>query len=306
MKPLEGITSGSITVTGKATPLKSLARLVAYVVAGGLLFSTPAHAALLVRYTFDEATNGATNALNTGGSLGSAADGVFSGNATRTTSTPGGSTPAALDLNPNGGNDDTAATAGDVNGLDTLTAITVTTWFNVQSNRGLSYYVIGNDIGTTGNYGWQFFYVPVSGDASVMTLGLAIADVGHTEKNATANVSAPVNNWVFLATTWTGSAVQFYAGTPTSATSQVGTSVALSQIMGNNTLPMRVGANATGGADRIPDAFMDDFRVYNTALTLADLQTIQNENLPEPSSALLLLGLGGALTLVRARRDGGR
>jgi len=81
----------------------------------------------LVRYTFDEASIGTTNALNVGGSLGSSADGIFNtaslGTATRTTNTPKGPIVAALSLNApvnNQASNDFVGPSGDLNGLDTL------------------------------------------------------------------------------------------------------------------------------------------------------------------------------------------
>jgi Concanavalin A-like lectin/glucanases superfamily/PEP-CTERM motif len=271
-----------------------------------LAMAAQAQATLLVRYTFDEAISGTTTALNNGGSAGSAANGVFSGNATRTSSTPVGPSTASLNLNPNGGNDDTVGPSGDVNALDALSAMTVSTWINVQGDRSLPFYALASDlhiVPSVAIQGWEFYYTPV-GNANVMQLGL---QVDATGKDATASVTAPNNSWVFIAAAWDQASgqVKFYSGTPTTPVAQVGTTLTgLTTTMTDNTGLLRVGANETPtGNDRTPNAFMDDFRVYNTALSLGELQGVWFEMVvPEPST-ILLLAVGGTLVWRRRRRS---
>jgi hypothetical protein len=255
-----------------------------------LLWAAPVQAAKLVHYTFDEAASGTTTAVNFG-TLGSSANGSFSGSATRTSNTAGGL--GALNLNPNGGNNDLVGPLVDLNSLDQLSAMTVTTWVNVQGNLSLPYYALASDM-SAGNQGWELYYTPVGGDATVMKLGW---QVNATFVDATANVTAN-NSWLFIAATWDGSTTKFYSGPLNGSVSQVGSSLALSATMGDNANDMRVGANPNATNDRTPNAFMDDFRVYNAALTLTELQGAL-DSVPEPST-VALLGVG-ALLLWRRR-----
>ena len=266
-----------------------------------LCTAASSQAAMLVRYGFDEASSGTTTALNAG-TLDGPADGAFNGNATRTSNTAGGL--GALNLNPNGGNDDFVGPSADVDGLDQLSAMTITTWINVQGNRSLPFYVLGSDVRNDGFAGWELYYTPVGGDASVMKLGFQVGGTptpgNFAFVDATANVSAN-NTWVFAGVTWDGSNVKFYSGPLNGSVSQVGSTLALSQAMGTNAVAMRVGANPLSANDRTPNAFMDDFRVYNTALTITELQGAL-DSVPEATS-IVLLGASGLLLLVRRKHS---
>jgi hypothetical protein len=97
----------------------------------GLVLASADAATMLLRYDFDEASSGTTNALDVSG-YGTAAPGMFIGSATRTSNTPGGASLGALDLMTGDVNDDYVS-GGDADKLDQLSAMTLTAWVNLRT-----------------------------------------------------------------------------------------------------------------------------------------------------------------------------
>ena len=261
------------------------------VVALAAVLARPAPATLLVRYTFDEAASGTTDALNIGGSV-AGANGQFHGSSTRTTDTPNNFSPAAMAVNPNGGPPyDYVGPSGDLAGLDKLSALTVTMWLKVQAPTvNVFHPLVADIIGGASSAGWMLYYTHDAGDTA-QTLGVEVDGI-------TASADTVVHAtgvWVFVAATWNGTNVTFYTGSPTSAASQLGVSQSL--LLSNttdNAVAMRVGSYTDGSTG--PDALIDDVRVYDSVLDLSalDVVRLQDLQIPEPSSLLLLL-VGGVV-----------
>ena len=136
----------------------------------------------------------------------------------------------------------------------------------------------------------MLYYTHDAGDTA-QTLGVEVDGI-------TASADTVVHAtgvWVFVAATWNGTNVTFYTGSPTSAASQLGVSQSL--LLSNttdNAVAMRVGSYTDGSTG--PDALIDDVRVYDSVLDLSalDVVRLQDLQIPEPSSLLLLL-VGGVV-----------
>ena len=190
------------------------------------------------------------------------------------------------------------STAGDVDGLDGLSAFTVTGFFRTDGTAA-----IGNaarlfsklDAGQPGGYqllsdfsgrlDFQVFDSAISG-----TFG-ASSDVVYTE----------TQEYVFFALTYNasgdGSDVTFYKGTTTTPVTLAGGGRVndITTIPGS-TAPLLVG-NRLDGA-RPFDGFIDEFRIYGSALNAAQIEAIRVSAIPEPTS-LAAAGLIGGLLLRR-------
>ena len=283
-----------------------------------LIAATNSRAALVLQYGFDEPSG---DALDTG--VGIPANGQFFDGATRSNNTPGG-IGQSLDLT----NDDPNALVrdGDADKLDGLTQLTVSTWINVSAypgdagpgitNSGNKRLVSKQD---SGGGGFTFNLNSAVNDgtagANDFKVGLFIGDeggVGFTSGTSTADVDANTisaqNHWVFLAVTYDGTSAtdntRFYIGDANTPVTQLGQTLTLGQTtIASGSARVGVGFTdaAASGFDFSVDGYQDDVRVYNTALSLADLNAARLAALvPEPSS-LLLMSFAVGLLVPRRR-----
>ena len=253
----------------------------------------------LVQYTFDEASSGNTNAINQG-SLGSAGDGVFSGNATRTASTPGSFSTAAMDSPGLAG--DHVATAGDLDGVDGLSTITISTWANIQS-PATAYDRLTSDNGD-GSNGWSIFIAGSSTNYLAFNVDAGTSSIWDAASTEGIDMNL---NWVYTAITWDQSAAElkYYTGTEAGAVTQLGTTIDTTGwgVPSDNTGPLLLGAGYVD-LDRNPTILMDDYRIYGSVLGLSELETIRQSNLvPEPSAIVIFMtGLLGLLCYAWRKR----
>lgn len=268
--------------------------LASMMVAGSLgLLASPdsADAAMLVRYTFDEASSGTTTALNSG-TLGAAANGTFNNSATRTASTPGSASLGALDVSASGNN--YIAASGDIAALDTPSALTLTIWVNMRSAPTTDDTLIADRDGT--GAGWFLGVRNISGNDFRLRFSTDV-----TAPVSTVTTSANLT-WRFVAVVFdsTANLASFYTGSENAAVTQLGSTIPITANPADNATALQVGAHPAV-ATLTPPAWLDDARVYDTVLTSAQLDAIRLENIPEPAS-LALLGLGGGSALFLARR----
>lgn len=250
----------------------------------------------LLHYTFDEASG---PALDSGS--GDAANGTFSGSATRTTDTPGALPGRALSIA--GGTTD-YVTSGDANKLDQLQQFTLTTWINLRGGPA-QFDRLLSDHDATG--GWDLFIENPSGGGGLSAGSFALSLTVDTGTGAnSANLSAD-NEWLFIAVTYDGTLtennVRFYAGDVSTGVATAGDPKTMNKgTTDANNADFRIGATARTASDRTPVADFDDVRVYGDVLTPAELESIRLANVPEPTSALMALSGAGLAMLARRGR----
>jgi hypothetical protein len=265
-------------------------------------------AAPLLRYTFDEASG---NALDTGDAP--ASDGVLNGGAVRSSNTPGGfgssidfrtETPYAHVL------------SGDADKLDGLSAITLTTWLNVETYTSGNHRLAAKQAGGAfGGFNWSMNATPNDGPVGPDNFRLAMFAGNNVSSGAgdfgaafsTADVDA-ANKWVMLAVTYDNSLAAgnttFYIGGVNSPMTQLGGAVTLPQL----TIEGGGARFGVGFTDAAPTAntsvlgYQDDVRVYGSALSLAELEAVRLAGVvPEPT-ALALASVAAIALCCRRRR----
>ncbi len=269
--------------------LPSLKHVALSLVAGGLMLSTASAQTLLLRYTFDESSGDAVNHGSAGGS------GVFTGGATRTSSTPSGSGFAA-DISGSG----QYVAGGNLSALDGLSSFTLTGWMNLQANPAHGARIMTKQEAWDGASSPGFSFAinnPTAGtiSSSNFQLNLALGGEGGFSFNTSgANLDA-ANQWVFVAVTYDGTAatnnVTFYHGSQTNGAALLGTSG--SSAAGTTlatSVEFMVGSTGASAGAASPPAWYDDIRVYSGVLNQAQLEDVRLAAIPEPSTYAAIFG----------------
>ncbi len=263
-------------------------------------FSTSSFGSLLVHYTFDEPSGPAINH----GTLGASADGSFNGAATRSSNTPNGQ---GYSLNTNGGAPGDYVTAGTPPEVAAIgNQFTLVAWINLQADPSDGDGIIS--IGSHGSgFSWQIEKAS-TGNISAKEFRMDIhANYGGSLYSNDITVG-DIDKWLFVAVTykwnpWPTSRldVVHYLGDLDTPVAEWGTGThsSLGGVRSSNT-DLRVGATTRQTYWDGPDAFIDDVRIYNEALTLEQIEAIRLSVVPEPTS-MALAGISCAL-LVRRRR----
>ena len=103
---------------------------------------------------------------------------------------------------------------------------------------------------------------------------------GGTQSLFTPNNTAPLNQWTFVAVVFTRGSQNVYLGNTTTAVS-VGASGTDTQQLTTNTLKMQIGDDQDfNGGTRRWNGLIDDIRVYDYALTQAEVDTIRTSSSP--------------------------
>jgi hypothetical protein len=241
----------------------------------------------LLRYGFDESGPSTFPALDGGSAPG--APGTFVGAATRTANTPGGASAGALDLSAGNG----YVTAGDAGKLDHLGAITVSAWINLRAAPSDQAVLMSDDpfYGTApvGNGGWELRIAkPFTNSDPISASNFAIQFQVYQDMGSFANGQAITssalnadNQWLFVAATFdSGNTVRLYAGTSASSASLVGQGI-FAYSLGDNAAPFEIGASALNNNPNQtpPPAWIDDVRVYGSALGAAQVDQVRREGL---------------------------
>jgi hypothetical protein len=243
----------------------------------------------LLRYTFDE---GSGQALDSG--TAPLTPGDLLGGATRSTDTPGGFSPFAVDFT----NETPYAHVleGDASDLDGLGQLTLTTWLKVNTytagNNRLS--AKQNGGANFDGFSWNMNATPNSGTVGPdnFRLGLFLGgSAGFASVFSNDDVGAV--EWTFLAVTYDSAsgAVNFYSGGVNTPVTQVGTTLtANAGVIDALTARYGVGfTDAAATANTSVIGLQDDVRVYGAALDVTSLDAVRLQNVPEPSSAAILL-----------------
>ena len=241
----------------------------------------------VLHYTFDEV---AGDAIDLG--IEPSANGALQPNAMRTSNTPGGFSPFALDLSAPG--IESWVTGGDAAKVDTLTSFTFTTWLNLQ---GLNEDQDGNGnvrllakqaAAPFNGFSWNLNN-PLDGERGTDNFRLGMF-VGGVEAfgfgQSTESLDAD-DRWVFLAATYDGTEefdnLNFYVGDEMAEVSLLG--LPLSIFAGpvlSTTGEATVNIGATDAAPEVDFAangYQDDVRIYNQVLSESQLDAIRLENL---------------------------
>ena len=206
--------------------------------------ASPAPSGLVAAFGFD-AGSGTTVADQSGaGNNGTAANTAWAAS---------GKYGKALQFNST----NSLVTVPDAASLHLTTGMTLEAWVNpstVNANwRDVIYK--GND---------NYYLEATSSNASKPDAGLI---AGGTYGDAYGTAALPANTWSFLAETYDGSTLRLYVnGT------QVG-SVAHTGSIATSTNPLQIGGDSIYGQHFV--GLIDEVRVYNTALTAAQIQTDQ-------------------------------
>ncbi len=244
----------------------------------------------VLHWTFDEASSGDTNALDSG--QAPANDGLFLGGATRTANTPNNASLGAADLMVG---TDAYLQATDTTGLETAAGLTAPHRHGLgqlpgrpcrqRSHRG----VAGR--GTANFDGFSFnVNAPASEPDDEYTAddfrlamfigGQDLFDFGQS----TADVEDLGGEWIFVATTYDIFALEtlfFYTGTVADEVTQLGDSFELlSGPIAATGVNFYAGkTDGADGANTSLEGFLDDLRVYDRALTLEELEAVRLENI---------------------------
>lgn len=243
-----------------------------------LLATASTNAALVSEFNFDADSVGGST-VSDGGPGNN--DGFLVGNA-EIISVAGRGNVLKLD----GSND--FSDHGDSASLDIAGPLTLMAWINRSgdSPSGSTGTIIGKEQASSTGYTLE---VRDNND-SVRMIGFGLSPVSLD------NVGTITDDvWTHVAGTWDGSTYSIYLD-GVLAGSVAGSG---SILLGND--PLRLGQSAASGATN--NGFfglIDDARIYNNALSAAEIFNIANPTVPEPTTAALaMLGLGG---LVMRRR----
>lgn len=203
--------------------------------------------------------------------------------------TPAGFSCGALDTTASGSN--YLTTGADVNKIDALPAMTVTFWLNLRANPQNYDCIMSDNPGLAsappaGTGGWDVHIEGSGGSptADNFKMSFMVCQSSGSVINCNGSGSAAINadhKWVFVAVTYDASRIQrYYVGSETVPAAQSGSTFIFSFPLLDNSTEFRVASDtAAPSVDRTPPAYIDDVRIYNTALTLAQINAIRVENL---------------------------
>ena len=271
----------------------------------------------LLRYLFDEAGSGTATAVDSGAAP--AANGTFAGAATRTANTPQSASTGALDLTAGQG----YVSGGYASKLEGLGALTLTAWIDLRSAPADQSVLMSDNpyyaTAPAGNGGWELRITkPFSNSNPLSAANFALAFQVYQDEGSSANSQAATsaalnaaNRWIFVAVTYDANhLMNYYVGDPANAVANAG-SAGYNYGLASNSAPFEIGATAFDqNTNHTPPAWLDDVRVYGSALSAGQVDGIRREDLgrgvlandidPQglPLTAALVAGPShGALTL---------
>ena len=161
-----------------------------------------------------------------------------------------------------------AADFGDIDALDGLSAMTMTAWIKSSAVEAGGAVGSGRILAKRSGSGFELYYHNPDNALEFVADG-----AGNTVFNGGGSIA--VDQWVFLAVTWTGGTATFYTGDGTTLSAgQVDTGTA--QTLQATTASLLLGNNAAG--DRLYQGLIDNVRIYKTVKDAASLQTIMQYN----------------------------
>jgi hypothetical protein len=149
----------------------------------------------------------------------------------------------------------------------TVSAMTVCGWVRASNVTDLAF-VIGNVI-FLGDSPWMIYI-------SSSHATFAVQDEASASKSVTNSSTLSTNTTYFIAGVWDGSYVRIYTATEAGDVSEDGTATACSSMHKANTPALWMGG--VGTSWYLP-GYMDDWAVFNRALSLSELRSIKNNGL---------------------------
>ncbi len=197
-----------------------------------------------------------------------------------------------------GAQDNNVVTSSTPTKLQGLDALTLTGWFNLQAEAANLDRLVS--FADTGGNGFELWF---NGANTIFTLNVDLVQAD----SAAVSGGFATDSWIFYALTYDGTQttnnLNFYLADPSSAVTQLGTTLSLNAgTTGSPDVNFEVAGSGRSGLDRTPNAFLSDIRVYEGVLNLAELEAVRVSAVPEPATALLLLGSLGLLALRRRQR----
>jgi hypothetical protein len=273
-------------------------------------FSLAASAAPLLHYNFDEGTG--TAAADSG--TGAPAPGTLVG-ATWTTNTPQGYSAAAVDSSGASAGNLKYVTGGDVDKIDGLSQFTLTAWLNLQATPSGNRRILAKqDGGAFDGFSWNISDPGNGAARSASAFGMRLFVGGSTAFAFDPIPSSPSfvvdadNKWAFVAVTYDGTLTSnntnYYAGSEDGTVSLLATTTVNGGTVNPTSVAFNVGhTDAAPASNTSLPGYVDDARVYGSVLTLAELELVRRENVPEPASFVAAcLGLMGFCLVVRRAR----
>jgi hypothetical protein len=258
-----------------------------------------------LQYDFDESSSGSTTAVDHG--VIPSANGTFINGATCVADTPAGFSRGAADLTaPLGPTHGPAVTSTvDTDKVDALSAMTLTLWMNLRAepNKVLAQNLVF-DVPTiptpAGSGGWQLVLSAAGPGQSASNFEVDYflrqsggGGLGASGLNAN-------HQWLFVAATMTTNSIRLYTGTETAAVMLRNSSGFTLPTMLDNSEPMYIGG--VPGNGYTPPVWVDDVRVYDSALSQAEVEQIRASNVPEPGGLVGVSIAAATATLVRKRK----
>jgi len=264
-------------------------RLASAALAGGLLASLSVSAQTpVLHYGLNEASG---NYASTGsasvdlllsganqqhGAPGSGVSGLLHDRAwDASANTAQGATPSAT-------NNSRLIHGADFDGIDGLAAFTFTFWYKLDQHLDSGTRFLSN-ADTNATQGFLLRSVTnTSGTLLELRLGNGdpTTSVINSNRFATDTGYRRINTWVFVGITWDGSTVRFFVADKETAVADAGSQTYNVGPLANDTQPLIFGNRASSNG---VDGFLDNLRIYTTALTDVQLEQIRNEDLtPAP------------------------
>ena len=146
---------------------------------------------------------------------------------------------------------------GDSPSLDMTTSYTLCGWIKLTAITSATQFLFGRDDGTNRNYWIEI----TSSDGYVSSVNLGTSDT------STVGSACPVGVWTHVCSTYDGSNVKVYIN------GNLDVSESVTGTLDNDDVSFTIGAREAG-LDRHFAGSMSDVKLFNTALTLAQVQEL--------------------------------
>jgi len=261
-------------------------------------FTVPASAELILHYTFDEVSG---DALDTGASP-AANSALYGPGIGRVTGVSGTGKALTLGTGRPASESNYTSTSGSVDKINNLSAFSVSFWLNAQGPITAYDCVFSSIIGSQA--GIKAYVTSVNTQNNSFILAITVNDGNGNTVSKSAGVSIDADNkWVFFAYTFEGTNgnLTAYYGDETNAVTGSSMTTTLTT-NGTSAAKLMIGKIENITDSRTPPVFVDDFRIYNTVLSSAELDAVRLEAVPEPVSATVLLFWGGIVFCLQRRK----